>query len=94
MNPPKLNSNVSSRNHLASARGGCQVCNFVLGVTDNMQSQKNKKVVITSKSALEDLVYTMIILHGSDCSLNHIDVSRITDFSGLCMIVNIIDTGS
>ena len=50
--------------------------------------------VKTSKSALEDLVYTMIILHGSDCSLNHIDVSRITDFSGLCMIVNIIDTGS
>ena len=48
-----------------------------------MQSQKHKKVVITSKSALEDLVYTMIILHGSDCSLNHIDVSRITDFSGL-----------
>lgn len=48
-----------------------------------MSSTLKKKVVINNKSALEDLVYTLIILHGPNCSLNHIDVSGITDFSGL-----------
>lgn len=48
-----------------------------------MHQQIKKKTVINKKSELRDLVYTMIIQHGPNCSLNHIDVSGIKDFSGL-----------
>ena len=56
-----------------------------------MSDSAQNKIRVNSKEQLYELIDDAIRQHGYNCSLNHLDVSSITDMSGLFRIQSLTE---